>query len=63
MTTSKTEKQYPIPPALPAILKGFARETLRAQVCYTCATANCAANVQPETLLDDRPHDDTDKDR
>ncbi|KAL0046239.1 hypothetical protein WJX82_006588 [Trebouxia sp. C0006] len=31
MTTSKTEKQYPIPAALPAILKGFARETLRVQ--------------------------------
>ncbi|KAL0022560.1 hypothetical protein WJX77_003082 [Trebouxia sp. C0004] len=31
MATSKSEKQYPIPAALPAILKGFARETLRAQ--------------------------------
>ncbi len=62
MTTSKTEKQYPIPPALPAILKGFARETLRAQVCCPCAIVNCEANVQPQMLLDDRPHNDTDKD-
>ena len=32
MTTSTSDKQFPIPAALPAILKGFARETLRAQV-------------------------------
>ncbi|KAA6417513.1 MAG: hypothetical protein FRX49_12539 [Trebouxia sp. A1-2] len=31
MTTSSSDKRYPIPAALPAILKGFARETLRAQ--------------------------------
>ncbi|DBA98801.1 TPA: radial spoke protein [Trebouxia sp. C0004] len=35
MATSKSEKQYPIPAALPAILKGFARETLRAQETET----------------------------
>ncbi len=48
MTTSKIEKQYPIPAALPAILKGFARETLRAQVywqhtCYSRLRGKCAA--------------------
>ena len=32
MTTSTSDKQFPIPAALPAILKGFARETLRVQV-------------------------------
>lgn len=32
MTTSAYQREYPIPPAFPAILKGFARETLRAQV-------------------------------
>ena len=33
MTSSSTDQQFTIPPALPSILKGFARETLRAQVC------------------------------
>lgn len=31
MTSSSTDQQFTIPPALPSILKGFARETLRAQ--------------------------------
>lgn len=32
MTTSAYQREYPIPPKFPAILKGFAREILRAQV-------------------------------
>ena len=32
MEPSSTDINFAIPPALPAILKGFARETLRAQV-------------------------------
>ena len=38
MTTSAYQREYPIPPKFPAILKGFARETLRAQVQrqHTC---------------------------
>ena len=37
MESSSTDRHYNIPPALPSILKGFARETLRSQVSHVSA--------------------------